>query len=61
MRQLLVEHEAALEPSFAKGARLIAVHAEDQARINQRRKEFAEITDPAIHSKRNAPTGTSSA
>ncbi len=48
---LLVEHEAALEPIFAKGARLIAVHAEDQARINQRRKEFAEITDPAIHSK----------
>lgn len=48
---LLVEHEAELEPIFAKGTRLIAVHAEDQARINQRRKEFAGITDPAIHSQ----------
>src|ERR687885_1938308 len=48
---LLVENEAALEPIFAKGRRLIAVHAEDQARINQRRQEFAGITDPAIHSQ----------
>lgn len=47
---LLVDQESALEPIFAKGGRLIAVHAEDQARINQRRKEFAGITDPAIHS-----------
>jgi dihydroorotase len=47
---LLVEHEAELEPIFAKGKRLIAVPAEDQARINQRRNEFADITDPAIHS-----------
>ncbi len=49
--QLLVEEEAVLEPIFAKGRRLIAVHAEDQARINQRRQEFAGITDPAVHSK----------
>ena len=48
---LLVEHETELEPIFAKGTRIIAVHAEDQARINQRRKEFAGITDPAIHSQ----------
>lgn len=47
---LLVERESELEPIFAKGSRLIAVHAEDQARINQRKKEFAGITDPAIHS-----------
>jgi dihydroorotase len=47
---LLVERESELEPIFANGSRLIAVHAEDQARINQRKKEFAEITDPAIHS-----------
>ncbi|HEY9601188.1 MAG TPA: dihydroorotase [Allocoleopsis sp.] len=47
---LLVDREEWLEPIFAKGRRLIAVHAEDQARINQRRKEFAGITDPAIHS-----------
>lgn len=57
--QLLVDEEAVLEPIFAKGAseapakqaRLIAVHAEDQARIQQRRQEFAGITDPAIHSQ----------
>ncbi len=48
--QLLVDEEAALEPIFAKGTRLIAVHAEDQARINQRRQEYAGISDPTIHS-----------
>ncbi|MGA9383159.1 MAG: dihydroorotase [Phormidium sp.] len=49
--QLLVDEETALEAIFAKGKRLIAVHAEDQARINQRKQEFAGITDPAIHSQ----------
>ena len=48
---LLVDQEQALEAIFAKGERLIAVHAEDQARINQRKQEFAGITDPAIHSQ----------
>jgi dihydroorotase len=48
---LLVDTAAALEPIFAQGDRLIAVHAEDQARINQRKQEFAGITDPAIHSQ----------
>ncbi|HBL14569.1 MAG TPA: dihydroorotase [Cyanobacteria bacterium UBA11162] len=48
---LLVDCEELLEPIFARGRRLIAVHAEDQARINQRRQEFAGITDPAIHSQ----------
>jgi dihydroorotase len=48
--QLLVDEEAALEPIFATGTRLIAVHAEDQARINQRRQEYAGISDPTIHS-----------
>jgi dihydroorotase len=48
---LLVDGEAILEAIFAKGVRLIAVHAEDQARINQRRQEFAEIHAPAIHSQ----------
>ncbi|MEA5535159.1 dihydroorotase [Crocosphaera sp. XPORK-15E] len=48
---LLVSREQELEPIFAKGSRLIAVHAEDQARIIQRRQEFAGITDPAIHSQ----------
>jgi dihydroorotase len=49
--QLLVDAEEALEAIFAKGDRLIAVHAEDQARINQRRRSFAGINDPAIHSQ----------
>ncbi|EAZ90360.1 dihydroorotase [Crocosphaera chwakensis] len=48
---LLVSQESEIEPIFAKGDRLIAVHAEDQARILQRRQEFAGITDPAIHSQ----------
>ncbi|MDZ8050922.1 MAG: dihydroorotase [Aulosira sp. ZfuVER01] len=49
--QLLVDQEAALEAIFAQGDRLIAVHAEDQARINQRRQEFSGLHDPAIHSQ----------
>ncbi|MBW4549674.1 MAG: dihydroorotase [Aphanocapsa sp. GSE-SYN-MK-11-07L] len=49
--QLLVDQETNLEPIFAQGDRLIAVHAEDQARILERRQQFAGITDPAIHSQ----------
>jgi dihydroorotase len=48
---LLVSVEEQLEPIFAKGKRLIAVHAEDQQRISDRREQFASITDPAIHSQ----------
>lgn len=48
---LLIDQEDLLEKIFAKGDRLIAVHAEDQARIFQRREQFAGITDPAIHSQ----------
>jgi dihydroorotase len=48
---LLIDQEATLEAIFAQGNRLIAVHAEDQARINQRRQEFAGNQDPAIHSQ----------
>jgi dihydroorotase len=47
---LLVDQESALDHLFATGTRLIAVHAEDQARIAQRRQEFAGSTDPARHS-----------
>jgi dihydroorotase len=47
---LLVESLEFLAPIFASGDRLIAVHAEDQARINQRKQEFAGATDPATHS-----------
>ncbi len=49
--QLLIDGEEVLEAIFAKGNRLIAVHAEDQARINQRRQEFAGIHDLAVHSQ----------
>ena len=48
---LLVAEEAVLETIFAIGDRLIAVHAEDQARINERKKEFAGNHDPAVHSQ----------
>jgi len=48
---LLVDQEEALDRIFARGDRLIAVHAEDQTRIRQRREQFAGITDPAIHSQ----------
>nr|WP_028954268.1 dihydroorotase [Synechocystis sp. PCC 7509] len=48
---LLVDSEAALEAIFARGKRLIAVHAEDRARIEARRLEFAGIHDPKIHSQ----------
>jgi dihydroorotase len=48
---LLVDDESALEAIFAQGDRLIAVHAEDQARINQRKPEFAGMSDPAVHSQ----------
>lgn len=48
---LLVDSEEALDPIFAEGSRLIAVHAEDQARIRERREKFAGINDPAIHSQ----------
>jgi dihydroorotase len=48
---LLVDQATALEQIFAQGSRLIAVHAEDQERIRQRREQFAGITDVAIHSQ----------
>ncbi|MDJ0617443.1 MAG: dihydroorotase [Calothrix sp. MO_192.B10] len=48
---LLIDNPEILESIFSQGKRLIAVHAEDQARINQRRQEFADIHDPAVHSQ----------
>lgn len=48
---LLLDEEEALEAIFAQGKRLIAVHAEDQQRIKQRRQEFAGIDNPAVHSQ----------
>ena len=48
---LLIDEEAILDRIFSQGSRLIAVHAEDQSRIRQRREQFAGIHDPAIHSQ----------
>ena len=56
---LLVDAEATLDQIFAQGSRLIAVHAEDQARIVRRRQKFleqfgTELTeemDVALHSQ----------
>lgn len=50
---LLVDTEAILEPIFAEGDRLIAVHAEDQARIAQRRQQLLGQPNPPpdLHSE----------
>lgn len=55
---LLVEQEEVLDKIFYRDVndptaenRLIAVHAEDQERIRQRRKLFAGNTNPAVHSE----------
>ena len=48
---LSVDTAETIEPIFAVGDRLIAVHAEDQARILARREQFASETDPATHTK----------
>ncbi len=48
---LSVDTPETIEPIFAVGSRLIAVHAEDQARIMARRELFAGETDPATHTK----------
>ncbi|MBE9080086.1 dihydroorotase [Romeria aff. gracilis LEGE 07310] len=48
---LLVDKAEATERIFATGQRLIAVHAENQARIVERRQQFAGRTDPAVHSQ----------
>ncbi len=48
---LLVSTEEEIEPIFAKGDRLIAVHAEDQGRIMERREEFKGISDSSVHSQ----------
>ncbi len=48
---LLIDEETLLDRIFSQGDRLIAVHAENQARIRDRRQQFAGITNPAIHSQ----------
>lgn len=48
---LLVDKAEDLERIFASGQRLIAVHAEDEARIRARREQFKGRTDVAVHSE----------
>lgn len=48
---LLVNRADDLERIFANGTRLIAVHAEDEARIRSRAAQFAQRTDAAAHSE----------
>ncbi|MBP0004468.1 MAG: dihydroorotase [Cyanobacteria bacterium SBC] len=48
---LLVDDEAALNAIFSQGDRLIAVHAEDRTRIEERRQQFAGVRDPAVHTQ----------
>lgn len=48
---LSVDTAETIEPIFAVGDRLIAVHAENQARVMERREQFAGDTDPATHTK----------
>lgn len=48
---LLVNTAETIEPIFAVGDRLIAVHAENQARIMERREQCVGETDPATHTK----------
>ncbi|MGD1895322.1 MAG: dihydroorotase [Phormidesmis sp.] len=47
----LVDTAEVIEPIFAAGSRLLAVHAENQARILERRAQFAAERDPATHTK----------
>lgn len=47
---LLVDKAEDLERIFANGSRLIAVHAENEARIRARREQFKGRTDVAVHS-----------
>lgn len=48
---LLVQDSKDLERIFAHGERLIAVHAESEARIKQRRAQYAHRHDAAAHSE----------
>jgi dihydroorotase len=47
---LLVDRDEDLERIFANGTRLIAVHAEDEARIRSRERRYAGRHDTAVHS-----------
>jgi len=54
---LLVDDRDKLEAIFAKANKLIAVHAEDEARLRERKILYADSTNPADHPKlRDAET-----
>ena len=46
---LLVDAQEDLERIFSTGWRLIAVHAEDEARLRLRKEAFGAERDPAVH------------
>jgi len=48
---LLVSEPAVLARIFASGHRPIAVHAENQQRLEQRQRQFAGARDPAVHTQ----------
>ena len=48
---LLVDKDEDLERIFANGERLIAVHAEDETRMHERRQLFTGRRDSAVHSE----------
>ena len=48
---LLVDKQEDLERIFANGHGIIGVHAEDETRLHQRRKQLAGRTDIAVHSE----------
>ncbi|HJM18304.1 MAG TPA: dihydroorotase [Candidatus Thalassarchaeaceae archaeon] len=48
---LLVDDQASLEEIFSKTAGIIAVHAEDEGRLNERRPQFEGRTDVAAHAE----------
>jgi dihydroorotase len=50
-KSLQIHRMQDMERIFAQGTRLIAVHAEDQARIQARTPQFAQRTDAAAHSE----------
>ena len=48
---LLVDEQSALEEIFSQTAGVIAVHAEDEGRLKERRPDFEERTDVAAHAE----------
>ena len=48
---LLVDEQSALEGIFSQTSGVIAVHAEDEGRLNERRPQFESRTDVAAHAE----------